>query len=319
MQLSVNDSLAISRRVIEEVKKVIIGKDEVIIKVFMTILSGGHVLLDDIPGVGKTTLALAFSRALSLDYKRLQFTPDVLPSDVTGFSVFNKETGKFEFKAGAAMCNLFLADEINRTSPKTQSALLELMEEKKITVDGVTRALPSPYFVIATQNPIGSVGTQNLPESQMDRFTVCLSMGYPDIKSEVQILKGRQNANVLENVAPAANIPNLIALQETVAGIYADDRIYEYVAALCAATRNHPLIRLGVSPRGSLAVMKMAKASALLRGRDYVLPEDVKYVFCDVSAHRIILNSRARTDGSSKSAVLKSLIDQTAAPTVGKN
>ena len=217
--------------VIAEVKKAVIGKDAIIVKALLAMLCKGHILIEDIPGVGKTTLALAFSKALSLEHNRMQFTPDVLPSDVTGFSVYNKSNGKFEFRPGVAFCNLFLADEINRTSSKTQSALLELMEEKSITVDGNTYKLPEPYTVIATQNPIGSAGTHNLPDSQLDRFMIKLSMGYPDFSGEVSILKAKHNDNPLENVKPVADASFITELQEYISNIYIDDRIYEYIVS----------------------------------------------------------------------------------------
>ncbi|MBQ9079190.1 MAG: MoxR family ATPase [Ruminococcus sp.] len=280
--------------IVSEVKKAVIGKDPIIIKVLLAILCKGHVLIEDIPGVGKTTLALAFSKALSLEHNRMQFTPDVLPSDVTGFNVYNKKTGAFEFRCGAAFCNLFLADEINRTSSKTQSALLELMEEKSITVDGTTYRLPEPYTVIATQNPIGSAGTHSLPDSQLDRFMIKLSMGYPDFGGEVNILKSKYNSNPLDTVNAVANAPFITALQNYISDIYVDDRIYEYVVSLAAATRKHPMIKLGVSPRGTLALMQIAKGIAVAMGRDYVIPDDISYICADVFCHRIILNSKAK-------------------------
>ena len=280
--------------IVSEVKKAVIGKDPIIIKVLLAILCKGHVLIEDIPGVGKTTLALAFSKALSLEHNRIQFTPDVLPSDVTGFNVYNKKTGAFEFRCGAAFCNLFLADEINRTSSKTQSALLELMEEKSITVDGTTYRLPEPYTVIATQNPIGSAGTHSLPDSQLDRFMIKLSMGYPDFGGEVNILKSKYNSNPLDTVNAVANASFITALQNYISDIYVDDRIYEYVVSLAAATRKHPMIKLGVSPRGTLALMQIAKGIAVAMGRDYVIPDDISYICADVFCHRIILNSKAK-------------------------
>ena len=280
--------------IVSEVKKAVIGKDPIIIKVLLAILCKGHVLIEDIPGVGKTTLALAFSKALSLEHNRMQFTPDVLPSDVTGFNVYNKKTGAFEFRCGAAFCNLFLADEINRTSSKTQSALLELMEEKSITVDGTTYRLPEPYTVIATQNPIGSAGTHSLPDSQLDRFMIKLSMGYPDFGGEVNILKSKYNSNPLDTVNAVANASFITALQNYISDIYVDDRIYEYVVSLAAATRKHPMIKLGVSPRGTLALMQIAKGIAVAMGRDYVIPDDISYICADVFCHRIILNSKAK-------------------------
>lgn len=280
--------------IVNEVKKAVIGKDSIIIKVLLAILCKGHVLIEDIPGVGKTTLALAFSKALSLEHNRMQFTPDVLPSDVTGFNVYNKKTGAFEFRCGAAFCNLFLADEINRTSSKTQSALLELMEEKRITVDGTTYKLPEPYTVLATQNPIGSAGTHSLPDSQLDRFMIKLSMGYPDFSGEVNILKAKYNSNPLDSVRAVADASFIISLQDYISKIYVDDRIYEYVVSLSAATRNHPMVKLGVSPRGTLALMQIAKGIAVAMGRDYVIPDDISYICADVFTHRIMLNSKAK-------------------------
>ena len=274
--------------IIEEVNKVIIGKEKVIRKVWMTILSGGHVLLEDVPGVGKTTMALAFSKALGLSYRRIQFTPDVMPSDVVGFYYYNKESGKFEYRQGAVMTNLLLADEINRTSSRTQSALLEVMEEGQVTVDGVTRNIPEPFFVIATQNPLGSAGTQMLPESQMDRFMVLLSMGYPTIKEEMILMSQRKVSDPLDDVNEVISKEELLSMQKEVNEIKVSSLIYQY------------MIQLGVSPRGSLALCRMAKASAFLAGRDYVVPEDVQDVVKDVFRHRLVLKSRARL--SSKDA-----------------
>ncbi len=305
-----NDQLKvieISKAVISEVKKAVVGKDEIIIKVLLAVLAQGHILIDDIPGVGKTTLATALSKALSLNQKRLQFTPDVLPSDVTGFTVYNKQTASFDYKEGAAMCNLFMADEINRTSSKTQSALLEVMEEGKITVDGITRLTPKPYIVIATQNPIGSIGTQMLPESQLDRFIVKLSMGYPDVKSEVLMLKNKANKNPLDDVKSVADGEDILFCQQVVSDIYVSDDVYEYIARLVHATRNHEYIKLGVSPRGAIALTNMAKATALLRARDYVTPEDVLYILGDVISHRIILSSKAKLSSVTEDDVIKSI------------
>ena len=302
--------------IINEVKKVVVGKDEIITKVLMVILAKGHILLEDIPGVGKTTLALAFSKAMSLDYKRVQFTPDVMPTDVTGFSIYNKATGALDYKPGAAMCNLFLADEINRTSSKTQSALLEVMEEGKITVDGVTRKTPSPYIVIATQNPIGSAGTQMLPDSQLDRFMVRLTMGYPDLQSEMQILKRKQGSNPLEQVKTVANASDILAMQQEVENVYLSGALYRYIVELTAATRANPLIKLGSSPRGSIALAKMAQASAFLSGKDFVIPEDVRNVFEDVIVHRILLSAQAKMNNKTEEQILKEIIKEVAVPTV---
>ncbi|NLZ46085.1 MAG: MoxR family ATPase [Clostridiales bacterium] len=306
------------RDIINEVKKVIIGKDEIIIKALIAILAKGHILIEDIPGVGKTTLALAFSKALSLEYKRLQFTPDVLPSDVTGFSIFNKNTGNFEYKPGAAMCNLFLADEINRTSSKTQSALLEIMEEGRITVDGVTRNAPDPYIVIATQNPIGSIGTQLLPESQLDRFTIRLSVGYPDSASEVEMLKSKQNNNPLSNVKSVITIEQLQKARDITEEIYVSDKVYEYIVALAKATREHPAVKLGLSPRGTIALTNVTKATALLKGRNYALPDDVLYSFYDTIEHRIILDSKTKINKITTRDVLNDIIKTTPVPKVSR-
>lgn len=307
-----------SQAIIGEVKKVIVGKDEAIIKLITSVLSKGHILLEDIPGVGKTTLALAFSKAMNLEYHRLQFTPDVLPTDVTGFTMYNKETDSFTYKPGAAICNLFLADEINRTSSKTQSALLEIMEEGKVTVDGVTREMPQPYIVIATQNPVGSVGTQMLPESQLDRFMVRLSMGYPDFESEINILKGKQVANPLDSVVPVASAEDVTAMQDAAEKAFVDDSIFEYIARLVQATRNHPMLELGVSPRGSLAVSRLARAKAFLLGRDYVIPDDIQSVFEDAVAHRVVLSPKARVNDLSCSDVLADIIKNVDMPAIVK-
>ena len=304
--------------VVAEVKKAVIGKDAIIIKTLLAILCKGHILIEDIPGVGKTTLALAFSKALSLEHNRMQFTPDVLPSDVTGFNVFNKTKNTFEFRPGVAFCNLFLADEINRTSSKTQSALLELMEEKRITVDGNTYKLPEPYTVIATQNPIGSAGTHNLPDSQLDRFMIKLSMGYPDFGGEVAILKAKFNSDPLSQVNEVANARMIIELQDYISNIYIDDRIYEYIVQLSAATRNHPMIKLGISPRGTLALMQISKGIAAAMGRNYVIPDDVVYICGDVFEHRIILSSKAKLSEVSASDIIADIIKKVPAPGISE-
>lgn len=287
------DSINIVSGVIREVQKAVSGKDMCIRKVMLAILAGGHILMDDIPGVGKTTMALAFSKAMALKEKRVQFTPDVLPSDVTGFYMFQKETKTFRYIPGPVMTNLFLADEINRTSPKTQSALLQVMEEGRVTIDGNTMDVPDPFIVIATQNPTGSAGTQLLPESQLDRFMICLSLGYPDIENEIWLIKQRHTANPLDSVRPVMDAAMLVGFQHQVEQVFIHDAVYEYMAKLVGATRNHELIKLGVSPRGTLALCRMAKSTAFLEGRDYVLPDDVAYIFKDVAAHRLILDARA--------------------------
>ncbi len=304
-------------QVMQELKKVIIGKDKIIEKVLMAILAGGHVLIEDIPGVGKTTLALAISKVLQLDYRRMQFTPDVLPSDVVGFQMLSPD-GKMQYRPGSIMCNLFLADEINRTSSKTQSALLEVMEEGNVTVDGVTRPLPRPFVVIATQNPIGSVGTQMLPESQMDRFMVRLTMGYPDIASEIVMLKDREGGNPLERVENVLSRRDLLQIQEMVENTYIHDAVYEYIAALVQKTREGDMLSLGVSPRGTIALANMSKAAAYLSGRDYVIPDDVKKVFCDVTKHRMLLAPKARLNRTTMDDVARGILTSVSAPRLHK-
>lgn len=295
-----------AKLILNEIQKVVIGKNNTIEMVLTAILAKGHVLIEDIPGVGKTTLALAFSKAMSLHHQRLQFTPDVLPTDVTGFSIYNKQSHEFEYKPGAALCNLFLADEINRTSSKTQSALLEVMEEGRVTVDGITREVPKPYIVIATQNPIGSVGTQMLPESQLDRFMVRITMGYPDLQSEIDILKGRQNRNPLDSVCQVADAEDILAMQRMTEMTHISDPIYDYIVRLVVASRQHPLINLGISPRGAIALTNMAKAAAFIKDRNYVIPDDVQSVFSDVVEHRILMNPKARVnDVTAKQVLMK--------------
>lgn len=303
------------REVRDEVAKVITGKEEVIEKVLMTILAGGHVLMEDIPGVGKTTLALAFSKTLMLGYQRVQFTPDVLPSDIIGFSVLDQQN-EMVYKPGAVMCNLFLADEINRTSPKTQSALLEVMEERTITVDGNTWKVPEPFFVIATQNPITSIGTQYLPESQLDRFMTRLTMGYPSVEQEVNMLKRRQGGNPLEQVRQMVTAEQLLEMQKQVVEVFLQEALYVYIVKLIDATRQHRYVQLGISPRGTLALTSMAKACAYVQGRNYVIPEDVKKIFLDVAAHRIVLKQKAKLGHIEEQDVLTEILEQVAMPQV---
>ena len=301
-------------QIIDEVNKVVIGKRAIIGKVLTAILAKGHILLEDNPGVGKTTLALAFSKAMTLEHHRLQFTPDVLPTDVVGFHLLDKDGDSYQYKPGAIMCNLFLADEINRTSSKTQSALLEVMEEGKVTVDSITRKVPKPFVVMATQNPIGSIGTQMLPESQLDRFMIKLSIGYPDLKSEIGILKERQSSNPLDYVIRVVGKEDILTMQNLVDDVYLHDSIYEYITLLVQKTRENPLIELGVSPRGSLALMNMVKATAFLCKRDYVIPSDVQAVFKDVAAHRIILKAKARINHVTVDNLLEDTLRMVKAP-----
>ncbi len=299
-----------SKAILAEVSKAFIGKNEIVKKVLMTIYAGGHILLEDCPGVGKTTLAVAFSKTLGLSSKRIQFTPDTLPSDITGFTVFNRETNHFEYRDGAANCQLLLADEINRTSPKTQSALLEVMEEHTVTVDGETHVLPSPFICIATQNPVGSAGTQSLPESQLDRFMICLSIGYPSLENQMRIINAQRYSNPLSDVRPVTNAQNLLEVQNYLTSVRVADSVLSYAIRLCEATRVHPLVELGISPRGVSALVKMARAGAVLRERNYVVPEDVQSVFFDVCAHRIILRPQAQVDGITARDILAEILQQ---------
>ena len=308
-----------SKAVLREVRKAVIGKDDIICKVYMAIIAGGHVLLDDIPGVGKTTMAHAFANALGLEYNRIQFTPDVMPSDITGFSMYNRQTGKFEFKQGAAMCNMLLADEINRTSPKTQSALLQIMEESRVTVDGNTYDLPEPFIVIATQHPIGSIGTQKLPESQMDRFMIRLSMGYPQMEDEISIMKNRLEPDKRDiQVECVLNEGDIKEIKDKVASIYVDDSIYEYVAKIVAKTRVRENIIQGVSPRGSIALIAMAKAEAFLRGNEYVLPSDIKNIVIETFAHRVVTNVAGAAGNEMAKKEIKDILRTVPVPQIGE-
>lgn len=311
---SFQDAYQKVEEVLEEVKKVIHGKDIQVEKAFSAILAGGHILIEDVPGVGKTTLAVAFSKVMALENRRVQFTPDVQPSDILGFSMYNKEKGTFTYKPGPILCNLFLADEINRTSPKTQSALLEVMEERRVTVDGVSRKVLEPFIVIATQNPKGSAGTQLLPEAQLDRFMISMSMGYPDLMDEVEIAKGRSTGNSVQ-LFRVLQADELLELQELVEQIHVYDSIYKYIAKLIVATRDNPYIELGISPRGTIACTRMAKARAFIQGRNYALPEDVAEVYKDIGKHRIVLNTKARVAHISEEAVLTQILEEVKPPT----
>lgn len=290
----------------QEIQKVVVGKNDIIDLILTGMIANGHILLEDIPGVGKTTLALAFSKVLSMSYKRMQFTPDVLPTDVTGFSMFNRKTNEFEFKEGAIMCNLFLADELNRTSPKTQSSLLEVMEEGKVTVDGVTREVPKPFFVMATQNPVGSAGTQKLPESQLDRFMMKLSMGYPDVESEISILK-KENQGTLESVQGIISMTDLQVMQDLSTKLFVDDSIFRYISEFVGVSRNSEWVTLGISPRGAKALLKVARAKAFMKGKEYVTVDDVVEIMAPVAAHRLVLSPRAKAEGLTETEVLEKL------------
>lgn len=297
----------------QEVNKVIRGKQDVVERVLAAIVSGGHILMEDIPGVGKTTLATTFAKALSLDYKRVQFTPDVLPSDILGFSMYQNTTGQFVFREGAVFCNLFLADEINRTSPKTQSALLEVMEEHHATVDGVTRELPDPFIVIATENPLGSSGTQMLPESQLDRFMICVSMGYPAHRDAVDILKG-ETMNLVAGVQAVLSEQELCALRKACERIYVHDSVYEYIVDLVEESRRNPLFEMGASPRAAIALLRIARATAMLQGRDFVTAQDVQAVLKDVLGHRVKRSAKAKASGMSKEEAIRQMVQKVKVP-----
>ena len=303
--------------ILTEVKKAIVGKDNVLARALMVILSRGHILLEDVPGVGKTTLALAFSRAMGIEYRRVQFTPDVVPSDIIGFSIYDNQTGNLTYKPGAVMCNLLLADEINRTSSKTQSALLEVMEEHQVTIDGTTHPLPDPFIVIATQNPVGAAGTQLLPQAQLDRFMVRMKMGYPDFNSQVRILRDRRMENPLTSIAQVTDAAAVRNMQREVDQLRVSDSILEYITHLAQATRENAVVQLGVSPRGALAVLHMAQAFAYVSGRDYVIPEDAAQIFGDVCAHRLVLSPKAKLAGKTQEDVIREVLSTVRMPLAG--
>ena len=307
-----------SKAIIAEVGRALIGKREVIEQALMAIYAGGHILLEDAPGTGKTTLALALSRALGLEYKRVQFTPDTTPSDITGFTMYDRDSGEFRFTWGAVNCNLLLGDEINRTSAKTQSALLEVMEEHAVTVDGTTRPVPRPFICIATENPVGSAGTQPLPDSQLDRFMVRLSIGYPSTEDQINILKAKRYDNPLDQIEAKVGRDDLIEVQNFLGNVTVTDAVLGYIVRLCEKTRAMDLVEVGVSPRGILALTRMARACALIRERDFVTPEDVREVFKATCAHRLVLKPQARIESIDADTVLDQVMNEVAAPSMGQ-
>lgn len=307
-----------AREVIRQVNQVILGKEKEVREVMLAFLANGHVLLEDIPGVGKTTLALAFSRAMELDYKRVQFTPDLMPSDLTGFSVYRREEERFVYQAGSVFCNLLLADEINRTSPKTQSALLEVMEERRCTVEGCTRELPRPFLVIATQNPPGAAGTQSLPEAQVDRFMVAMTLGYPDFDSELAMAMAVGKEERIGRIEPVLDGKVLQEMQGAIHDVYIKEEVYRYILQLVTATRELSYVERGASPRATIALVKMAKAAAWLEGRSYVMPGDVINQFAYVVSHRLLLNAEARMDNQSKEDVIRAILENTPRPPMGE-
>lgn len=316
MDTNKNPVTAYAQKVLGQVRQVVVGKDQQLLWVLATILAKGHILLEDIPGVGKTTMAVAFSKTLGLSYNRIQFTPDVLPSDVTGFSIPDPATGQMKYQPGAVLCNLFLADELNRATSRTQSALLEAMEEGQVTVDGVSHPLPSPFIVIATQNPTGAAGTQLLPDSQMDRFTIRMSLGYPDISDEVSMVMSRQTGNPIATLQALLSSKQLTQMQEEVDQTHVSEAVVRYIVELINATRNHESILRGASPRATLSVTAVAKAVAQLRGRDYVVPRDVQEVFQRTVGHRLLLTPKAENKGITPEAVLKQVLNTVPAPKI---
>ena len=309
------DSIGSAKQIVYEVGKAIVGKDQVIIKMLLAILAGGHILMEDIPGVGKTTMAVAFSKALGLDYNRVQFTPDVLPSDITGYSIYDKNSGQMHYQRGAILCNLFLADELNRATSRTQSALLQAMEEGEVTVDNLTYPVPQPFVVIATQNPTGAKGTQMLPDSQLDRFMLRLSIGYPDPAAEAEMIRRRQQGLGLDQVLQVTSREELLAIRREAEQVYIKDSLIDYIVKLCAATRKDPRILQGASPRAALSLTALAKATAWIQGRDYVLPKDVRFIFRDCIEHRLIW-AQESSGSAARAQVLSEVLGSVRAPAI---
>lgn len=307
-----------AQEVIEQVNRYVLGKKPEVREVMIAILAGGHVLLEDMPGVGKTTMAVAFSKSMGLECRRVQFTPDVMPSDLTGFSIYQREKGEFVYQKGSLFCNLLLADELNRASPKTQSALLEAMEERTVSVEGITRALPSPFFVIATQNPYGGAGTNYLPEAQVDRFMVSMSLGYPDFESELLMAKSIEQRQSISNLGPAADETLLMEMQRDVGRVFVSEAIYRYLLELVTKTRDHPYLERGASPRATIALVKTAKADAWLKGRDFVIPADVTEQYRYVIGHRIALNTAARMERKGRDEIGEEILKSVEKPPMGK-
>ena len=314
MQSRDSEIVSCVQQILDQLRRVMEGKDEQLLWALAAILARGHILLEDIPGVGKTTMALSFARTLDLEYGRVQFTPDVLPSDITGYCIPEPQTGQLRYHPGAVLCNLFLADELNRATSRTQSALLEAMEEGQVTVDGVTHELPRPFVVIATQNPLGAAGTQRLPDSQVDRFTLRLRLGYPDPASEMAMIRFRQNGNPLDQLRPVLTRERLLALQQLVEKTYLSDSVIRYAVELIGATRRSELLSRGASPRATLSVVAMARAIAQLRGRDYVGPGDIREVFAPTVAHRLMLSAKAESLGKTAEDVVGELLEKQTVP-----
>ncbi|MCH7970486.1 MAG: MoxR family ATPase [Chloroflexi bacterium] len=308
------DSQTLADSLIENIGRVIVGKRETVELALVALISGGHVLIEDVPGVGKTMLVRSIATSTGCDYRRMQFTPDLLPSDVTGASVFNQKTGDFEFRPGPIMAQIVLADEINRATPKTQSALLEAMGEQQVTVEGITRKLPNPFMVLATQNPIEYEGTFPLPEAQLDRFFMRISLGYPDAEQEVAIMERREHVDPIDELQPVCTPDDITNLQARADDVYIDVLVKQYIVELANTTRQHPEAALGVSPRASINLMKGGKALAMLHNRDYVIPDDIKAIATATLAHRILLTPSARMREVTQETVIADVLDQVSVP-----
>jgi MoxR-like ATPase len=303
-----NESVNLLKRIVENIEEVIIGKKTAIELILMSLICDGHVLIEDVPGVGKTTIVSSLSKSIDASFKRIQFTPDILPSDITGFTMYNQKEGTFDYRPGSVMSNIILADEINRTSPKTQASMLEVMEEKQVTVDGVTYQLPKPFMVLATQNPIEYLGTYPLPEAQLDRFFMKVSIGYPSKNEESMILSRFQKSNPVNSLEHVATGKDIISIQEQVKQVFVDRTINDYIVDIVAKTRLHSDISLGVSPRGSLSLFRASQAWAFYNGRDYVQPEDVKYMAVPVLSHRVVLKQEARLKKITSEEIIRSIL-----------
>ena len=314
MAVQMDDFRSIAERVVENVERVIVGKHYEVQLALVALICRGHLLIEDVPGVGKTTLAKSLARSLGCTFKRMQFTPDLLPSDVTGVSIFNQKSAEFEFRPGPVMAQIVLADEVNRATPKTQSSLLEAMEENQITVDGVTRALPVPFLVMATQNPIEYEGTFPLPEAQLDRFMMRLSLGYPSAADELVVLGAQQQVHPLDSLEQVVSLEDLLQLQQEVRGVYVDRLVSEYIVSVVTATREHQEVYLGASPRGSLALYRTAQARAMLYGRDYVIPDDVKELGEPTLAHRLIVSPAARIRNVDPRQIIEEIVEAVPVP-----
>lgn len=312
--MDIKETANLINKVKNNVNQIVIGQSEALELLLVGLISRGHVLLEDVPGIGKTTLASALAKSLGLDFKRIQFTPDVMPSDITGFNMYNPKVGEFQFHPGAIMTNLVLADEINRSSPKTQSSLLEAMQDRQVTVDGVTYKLPDPFMVVSTQNAVDQIGTYPLPEAQLDRFMIKTNLRYPNIQEEMRIYDTHSGASPLDNLQEVLSIEDLMEIQKAAIDVYVAPALYEYVAQLSNASRQHPQVKLGISPRGALMLVQAAKGRALLQGRDYVIPDDIQFLAPYCLAHRLILHQDAELSDISEEQVIRDILKSTPIP-----